>query len=243
MAFMTVGGLLGTFLFLVKPIDRLLIQIHMIMNATEMGRKYLLLNPLNSPLLAEEKAKINAAIFFSLSALLSGPMLSRIHLSFPLYIQVLGAIPTLAVAVWESRVLLKKKVWFVGAHYYLYRTGKTASAFEIASAIERKDWDKVNAILPHAVRLSSIETRVEIDALEPADDLTRALTTEGFCPSCSYKCLFMTAKFCPRCGKKLMGRCPSCQIDLTRLALEEVPRFCPRCGVDLRTTKSPKEKS
>lgn len=220
----TVGGLFGTFLFLVKPIDRLLVLILAI-------KKDYSLSPSASPLVAEDKMKMNAAVFFSLSVLLSEPLLSRVNLSFPLHIHILGAIPTLVVAVWEALMLVLNKARIIEAYYRSVRAGQNEIAIEISRAIEGRDWEKANSIITREDLRAPFPLSAELSPLR-GEAFPLARHSIPFCVNCGESPRYAIGPYCPDCGRQLLENCPSCKAQLGNL--RKAPSFCPFCGLDLK---------
>jgi predicted RNA-binding Zn-ribbon protein involved in translation (DUF1610 family) len=55
------------------------------------------------------------------------------------------------------------------------------------------------------------------------------------CPSCEFFCNVKEKyKFCPRCGTKLIEKCPSCGEEIDNPFL----KFCGVCGTPYRNEKS-----
>ena len=116
-----VGGLLGTFFFYIKPVERVLFTVFVIlrkwetlhgaswfheknvprMNIPDITNSMSLLREVfNCPMIANEKMGITGAIFFSISVLSSGKALDQIGVSIPLVLLIFLSIPTIVVALW-----------------------------------------------------------------------------------------------------------------------------------------------
>ncbi len=61
----------------------------------------------------------------------------------------------------------------------------------------------------------------------------RWISPLAMCPSCHFLTKSLTARFCPKCGDKLINECPDCKCGIIKNA-----SFCSRCGSSLNHKSS-----
>lgn len=250
-AVIVAGGVFSTFLYYVKPVDRL-IKFYLLIRRRRFSAAYF-----GSPLLAEERAKINGAVFFSLSLLLASRLLSLINLYVPFELLLGLSVLMMIVALWETAHVIMKLIPIIRDYYVAHESGLITD--RIVKAVENKNWDlairlfsnlKARAHVDLPQDYSSIEdwlssreidgrgTEITWDDIKKFQDRTALTSRGGFCSNS--KCRFIVrrkgAKYCPKCGAVLITHCKSCYEEhvIVRHVLtekmEEIPEFCDYCG-------------
>lgn len=214
------GGIFGTFLFYAKPVERVLLFLLILREGgTEMtslggstGSEFTLSTreSFSSPLLAEEKAKINGAFFFSLSILLSDPLLERANIHQPFIILLVFASIMMIIAIWEGITLVRDKLPSVTAYYNFCRFGRTGVE-ELRRAIKGKDWPRARGIMARSF-----------------DKELAYAFYDGLCVKC--RKIFERANFCPDCGEKLLTHCKKCHETIAIKGMKKFPKYCMVCG-------------
>jgi hypothetical protein len=227
----TVGSIIGTFLFYIKPIERVLFVIFTMWQKQISGGGSLFgdlkqveatMTPIyltagdvfNSPMIAYDKMKINGAIFFSVSILASGSALNLIGLPQPQIYFVLLSLPTFIVACWEGHVLWKK----VNVLLFFYDFMRSREPSEVTNAlkkaVEGEDWLEASIIITNRYSLRA------------------AFGEGGLCLKC--QTMKSRGSNCDVCGKRLLGTCPNCRAKL--VGMESFPKYCPFCGKSIPKT-------
>lgn len=258
-AVIVAGGVFSVFLFYLKPVELLIKAIlagrnyfraknidgFEAINTENLPMMYHLLNHdiippklLNSFVVADEMAKINGAVFFSISLLLASRLLTLINLYVPFEILVILAALILVIAFWEGRSLIDFKLPILNFYYRLHRIGEPS--IELNKAVNNKEWllahdlmsfliDK-NPQLRWKVILMIFRRPMEFESVLP-------LSEGGICP----KCLIITrrtdAHYCSKCGSPIVTRCPTCRSGIALEKPEDIPTHCISCGKVLIRSK------
>ena len=221
-AVIVAGGVFSSFLYYIKPVDRLIILFLYI-------RSYESPLVFSSPLLAEERAKINGAVFFSLSLLLASRLLSLINLYVPFQILIALSIVMIAVALWESWVAIRLRMPIVISYLRLQQRGEISE--ELAKAVENKNWE-----LAHQFLWKMKRRKFDAPLRTIGDNvLLGSFSKGGFCYDCGFITKRERAQYCSKCGKPLITHCKYCyDRGYIRHSLaektEEIPKFCDYCG-------------
>lgn len=220
-----VGGILSTFFFYLKPVERTLFVFFVFMKRWEIrhgatwfnDKRFpdvtnsltLLREVYNSPVIAFEKMSVTGAVFFSMSIMISGKGLDYVGLPQPFFVLLVASFPTLAIAIWESYTLWGR-MHVLAAFYTFVHEGELESPFmsSLKKAIDGKDWFEARLIISSRLKRGAV------------------LGVGGLCIKCNTIKSF--GDHCEICGRRLLGYCPNCG---NRLAgLSSFPKFCPYCG-------------
>ncbi len=252
------GGVFSAFLFYIKPVDRLMKTFLAVRNyyrkKTLNSKKIELIdseNPmaieqhlfhndvittklLDSPLVAEEMAKINGAVFFSASLLLASRLLDLIDLYVPFELLVLLAVVMLVVAVWEGLSLVGFKLPILNFYYRVNRIGEPS--IELSKAINNKEWLLARNLMMFLLD-NKLALRSKLSDLLLADlsfiggVIFSPYTSEGgICPKCSLIVRRKEPDFCPKCGSRLITSCPNCMAGILIEKMDVTPIYCTSCG-------------
>lgn len=218
------GSIIATSLFYIKPIERALLVIFSIWQKHEGGgslfgkltQKEATMTPIyltprdvfNSPMIAYDKMKINGAIFFSVSILISGRVLDLIGLPQPQLFLILFSLPTLLVACWEGFNLWKKVNVLVFFYDFLRSREPIKITDTLREAIKQEDWLEASIIITNRYSLRA------------------AFGEGGLCLKC--KTTKSAGSYCNDCGQRLLSSCPNCRAKLG--GMETFPKHCPYCG-------------
>jgi len=213
------GGIFGTFLFYIKPVERFILLLLVLSRTNKMefysepGRKIVYKKTIlfNSPMLAEERARINGAFFFSVSILLSGRLLELISLYIPFEVLAIISALMMFIAVWEGFDLVKEKIPALRWYYFFSYSGRPFTE-DLRNSIERKDWIEVHEIISKDLQTGSIYA-----------------TAGSLCLICK-TIVESNGMYCPKCGQKLLTHCKSCHAALVVEETKEFPNYCLRCG-------------
>lgn len=163
---------------------------------------------LNSPLLAEERARVVGASFFTISILLSAPLLNALGLQIPFVYILAAAILMSVIALHEAYSTAKKLVWVVW--YYVSARFAIVSK-ELTEALSIRDWEMAQQVLQKQFAAGSI-----------------LFTSPGYCLRCEI--IVKNAYYCPKCGDILLRRCRTCNAPLVNEEDKfKPPIYCPNC--------------
>lgn len=219
-----VGGVFGAFLFYSKPIDRLIklllrvsskdiVSIKSGSGQTIAHRKSDLLS---SPVMAQERARINGAFFFSLSILLSDRLLRLINIYLPFEVLAFFAILMMIIAIWEVHVVVNVKLDILPWYYIYSRLGEMTN--ELRDAINIGDWTLAHDIINRQLHAGSIYA-----------------SAWGICPRCAS--IVKIGRFCPECGEELVVDCKKCHASLVKEGMKDIPKYCIQCGSPIEFQK------
>lgn len=140
------GGFVGTFMFYIKPIEKLLLIILRL-------RLNLKKIPFDSPFLIETKGKIIGGIYFSLICfiIISNPNLRKLILENPWLPAFLAMACSIifCISLYEA-LKLPKKIEIVN-YYYNHITDEISVVIALLKgALERGDWIEANAMYEKA---------------------------------------------------------------------------------------------
>ena len=219
------GGVLGTFLYYLYPIERILalyLRIRkfdkiVFSSSADKSFAYDKTEILSSPLLREDIAKITGAFFFSISLLLSERLLNIVQINLPLWTLVFSALVILAIGIWETRVFLRQKMDYVMYYLYFSRFERPVAS-ELLDAIEKKDWPGAHNIINRSLYMGSIFAQ-----------------RGGICFKC--KTIQTDGPYCSACGTLLISYCNECKSPIVREGAKEVPVYCLTCGKELKDNK------
>ena len=211
------GGVLGTFLYYLNPVERVLaFYLHIRKLDTwefitsSVTYTYSKTKILQSPLLKEDLTRITGAFFFFISLLLSERLLSIVNINLPFWILVVSAVVILVIGIWETRVVLKEKMNYVIYYYFFVRFGRPFTS-ELLNAIEKKDWTGAHSIINRVLLEGSIYA-----------------ARGGVCSKC--KTIVTEGSFCTECGMRLVSYCSECKASIVREGTATVPKYCFNCG-------------
>jgi len=228
-ATLALGGILGISLFYIKPIERFVILLFLLSGKNIIiaealkggvpGFVYKKSAILFSPLLAEERARINGAFFFSISLLLSGKLLEVIGFTLHGIILLLLSVPTFLIAISEGYHLATTKIETLAYYYYFTRLGRPIK--EIENAIKRTDWILASDLVINERYQTSILPNVpRIGAM--------------YCFKCNRA--VDGGSYCPDCGSSLIYHCKNCKAPLFITKDGHAPTYCNVCGKKLLDT-------
>ena len=214
------GGIISSFLYFTKPVETILkLILHFLKrdrivvyksagHEVEIKRSQVI----SSPLLAEERAKINSLVFFFFSLALSSVLLNRfgITVQTELILGLSAAFMIIGiVALWEIYIFVKLKARMVAWYYLSYKLERDFR--EARNAIEKKDWREAEALINRDLWTKSIYA-----------------SSGRICLTC--KKMFLTGMYCPDCGKELLIDCKNCAAALIREGMTNIPKYCTQCG-------------
>jgi hypothetical protein len=222
------GSAVGTFVYYVKPVERVMSVYLWIrdLNMVNFGKSFSATNKelkfdrrtlLGSPLLKEDLALVTGAYLFAVSIIFSIWLQGLVNLSIPAWIFVAISLVMWVVAIWETRLFLRQKVDCV-LYYQYFKRFERPAAKEILDAIVNKDWVGALNII------SRTSDRGSVFALQG-----------GFCINCG-GILRRDGPYCYNCGKPLIASCTHCRASIVREGIEKAPTFCFNCGKSLLET-------
>jgi hypothetical protein len=218
------GSFLGTFIYYVKPIERI---ISFYLRRGKNNKIDYDENPdytfyvyktqvLYSPYLQDERVIINGAFFLGLGLLISNGVLSKYSLGNLYLVSVAFAITLFTVGLLEIHDLLDRKLGTLMFFYGFYNRSKRIE--ELRASLNAKDWIQADRIVADQSYLFDYK-----------DNYDKPIS---YCPKCLKRVTDDAGKYCINCGSILTTTCPSCKNSLYSQQ-EGIPRYCPHCGVDL----------